>query len=50
MMHITIRLAEAVIHNSDYPSVEDCKRAITLYFDTRNEDFKANPQRAGRKI
>jgi hypothetical protein len=43
-------LAKAVIHNSDYTSVEDCKEAIDLHFQTRNQYFKENPKRAGRKI
>lgn len=43
-------LAKAVIHNSDYISVDACKDAINLHFRQRNQDFKANPRRAGRKI
>jgi hypothetical protein len=43
-------LAKAVIHNSDYPSVDECKQAINLHFETRNQHFKANPKTAGRKI
>jgi transposase len=43
-------LAKAVIHNSDYSSVDACKEAINLHFRQRNQDFKANPRRAGRKI
>ena len=43
-------LAKAVIHNSDYISVEECKKAIDLHFAKRNEHFKGNPKRAGRKI
>lgn len=43
-------LAKAVIHNSDYPSVEECKQAMNLHFAARNQYFKANPKRAGRKI
>ena len=43
-------LAKAVIHNSDYVSFDECKQAISLHFETRNQHFKANPKRAGRKI
>lgn len=43
-------LAKAVIHNSDYTCVDECKKAISLHFDSRNKHFKANPKHAGRKI
>ncbi len=43
-------LAKAVIHNSDYSSVDECKQAIDLHFATRNQDFKDHPKRAGKKI
>jgi len=43
-------MAKAVIHNSDYQSVEECKTAIDLYFDERNRFFLENPKRAGNKI
>ena len=43
-------MARAIIHNSDYPSVDACKDAIDRYFKERNEHFKAHPQRAGNKI
>ena len=43
-------LAKAVIHNSDYITVDECKQAIDLHFSARNEHFKANPKRAGHKI
>jgi transposase len=43
-------LAKAVIHNSNYTSTDECKAAIDLHFTTRNQHFKANPKRAGRKI
>jgi transposase len=43
-------MAKAIIHNSDYESVEVCKAAIDRYFAERNEYFKANPRRAGRII
>jgi transposase len=43
-------MAKAVIHNSDYESVESCKAAIDRYFAERNTYFKTNPRRAGRII
>lgn len=43
-------LAKAVIHNSDYDSVDECKKAIDLHFATRNEYFQLHPKRAGKKI
>ncbi|WP_170113618.1 IS630 family transposase [Mucilaginibacter yixingensis] len=43
-------LAKAVIHNSDYPTLEACKQAIDLHFSIRNAYFLANPKRAGKKI
>jgi hypothetical protein len=43
-------LARAVIHNSNYASVDDAKRAIDRYFEERNSHFKEHPRRAGNKI
>ena len=43
-------MARAIIHNSDYQSVEACKAAIDRYFTERNQHFTANPKRAGNKI
>lgn len=43
-------LAKAVIHNSDYQSLEDAKTAIDRHFKERNEHFRNNPKRAGKKI
>jgi transposase len=43
-------LARAVMHNSDYRSVDECKAAITAYFTARNSHFKKFPQRAGKTI
>lgn len=43
-------MARAIIHNSDYKSVEECKSAIDRYFFDRNEHFKQHPKRAGNKI
>ena len=43
-------MAKAIIHNSDYQSVEECKSAIDRYYSERNEYFKKHPKRAGNKI
>jgi hypothetical protein len=43
-------MARAIIHNSDYGSVEEAMRAIDRYFEERNEYFRAHPKRAGNKI
>jgi len=43
-------MAKAIIHNSDYLSVEASKNAINRYFKERNDFFLRNPKRAGRKI
>ncbi len=43
-------MAKAVIHNSDYQNVDDCKLAIDRHFSERNQDFLENPKRAGNKI
>jgi hypothetical protein len=43
-------MARAIIHNSDYKSVGECKIAIDRYFEDRNHQFKKNPKRAGKKI
>lgn len=43
-------MARAIIHNSDYGSVEEAKAAIDQYFTTRNKQFAENPCRAGKKI
>lgn len=43
-------MAKAVIHNSDYQSVEECKLAIDRYFVERNQVFLENPKRAGKTI
>jgi transposase len=43
-------MARAIIHNSDYPSVEAAKCSIDRYFAERNAHFSASPQRAGNKI
>jgi hypothetical protein len=43
-------MAKAIIHNSDYESLEACKASIDRYFEDRNAFFKANPKRAGKTI
>jgi hypothetical protein len=43
-------MARAIIHNSDYGSVEDAMAAIDRYFAERNQNFLENPKRAGQKI
>jgi hypothetical protein len=42
-------LTRAVIHNSDYLSLEACQQAITRHFEERNRNFRENPKRAGIK-
>jgi transposase len=43
-------MARAIIHNSDYQSVDEAKEAIDRYFRERNEHFRLWPKRAGKKI
>lgn len=43
-------MAKAIIHNSDYQSVEEAMAAIDRYFLERNEFFQKNPKKAGNKI
>jgi hypothetical protein len=43
-------MARAIIHNSDYSSLGEAKKAIDRYFKERNEHFSAFPKRAGGKI
>ena len=43
-------MARAILHNSDYALVDDCKVAIDRYFLERNEHFRKHPKRAGNKI
>ena len=43
-------MAKAIIHNSDYQSIDECRVAIDRYFAERNEAFLKNPNRAGKKI
>ncbi len=43
-------MARAIIHNSDYKTLDDAKAAVDRYFADRNAHFVQNPKRAGRKI
>jgi hypothetical protein len=43
-------MARAVLHNSDYSSVAEAKKAIDHYFMERNQHFREHPRRAGNKI
>lgn len=43
-------MARAIIHNSDYASVDEAKAAINRYFKERNEHFERHPKRAGKAI
>jgi transposase len=43
-------MARAIIHNSDYATLDDARAAIDRYFEERNVQFKEHPRRAGKKI
>jgi transposase len=43
-------MARAIIHNSDYASVEAAREAIDRYFEERNQHYAESPKRAGKKI
>jgi len=43
-------MSRAIIHNSNYPSVEAAQQAIDTYFAARNESFRKHPKKAGGKI
>lgn len=43
-------MARAVIHRSDYESIDAAERAIDRHFRERNEYFRLHPKRAGKKI
>jgi hypothetical protein len=43
-------MARAIIHNSDYKSVDEAKTAIDRYFTERNTYFREHPRRAGKKL
>jgi transposase len=43
-------MSRAILHNSNYGSVQECKASIDLYFTERNREFQKHPRRAGKKI
>jgi transposase len=43
-------MARAIIHNSDYRTLDDAKAAIDRHFADRNSHFLRHPRKAGRKI
>jgi transposase len=43
-------MARAIIHNSDYKTLNDAKAAVDRYFAERNAHFVQHPRRAGAKI
>ena len=43
-------MARAIIHNSNYPSLDGAKAAIDRHFADRNLQFQRYPKRAGNKI
>ena len=43
-------MTRAVINNSDYPDAAQMKQAISKHFSERNEHFRNNPRRVGKKI
>jgi hypothetical protein len=43
-------MARAIIHNSNYGSLDEAKAAIDRYFAERNDHFRQYPRRAGKKL
>jgi transposase len=43
-------MSRAIIHSSNYPTVDHARAAIDRYFEERNAYFQRHPQRAGKKI
>jgi transposase len=43
-------MARAIIHNSDYKSMDAAKASIDRYLEDRNASFQRHPKRAGKKI
>jgi hypothetical protein len=43
-------MSRAVIHNSDFKSIDDAKAAVDHYLNDRNRHFLRHPRRAGKKI
>ena len=40
-------MSRAIIHNSNYGTLDEAKDAIDRYFSSRNEHFRKKPKRAG---
>jgi hypothetical protein len=43
-------MSRAIIHNSNYATLDDAKAAIDRYFADRNEQFRKSPKPAGKWI
>jgi transposase len=43
-------MSRAIIHSSNYPTVDDARVAINRYFEERNAYFQKHPKPAGKKI
>jgi hypothetical protein len=43
-------MARAIIHSSDYHSGKESQGAIDRYFTYRNEHYRLNPKKAGKRI
>jgi hypothetical protein len=43
-------MARAILHNSDYATVEDAHAAVVRYLEDRNGAFLKDPRRAGKSI
>ncbi len=43
-------MSRAILHNSDYASLDDAKDAVRRYIQERNSAFKKSPQSAGKAI
>jgi transposase len=43
-------MARAIIHNSNYATLDDAKTAVDGYFADRNGHFLQHPRKAGKKI
>jgi len=43
-------MARAIIHNSDYASIDEARAAIDRYIRERNQKFRFTPKRAGGSI
>jgi transposase len=43
-------MSRAIIHNSNYASLDEAKAAIDRYFRDRNRHYAEHPKRAGKKL